>query len=165
MKVVCEHCGLPFSVARVAPGKATYCCSGCALAARIPVDANGQFPVNAALVTALGTGFVFFNQALFWMLGLLIARRPDAASALNAGRLVLASLALGALVWLVLAFFQARAGARRVVDWIVLAATLSLLGCGLAGGRPESALVANTVLAVWALRGLARKKVSGKSSV
>ncbi len=164
MKVVCEHCGLPFSVARVAPGKAVYCCSGCALAARVPVDSHGQFPVNAALVTALGVGFVFFNEALFWMLGLLLSRRDDASSALNAGRFALASLGIGVAVWGALMFFQTRAGAaRRVLDRAVLALSGFSLGWAVSRGRPEIALVANLVLAAWALRGLARKKVSEKS--
>jgi hypothetical protein len=107
-------------------------------------------------------GFVFFNQALFWMLAMLLARRPDAASAVNAGRLVLGSLALGAAVWFALAFFQSRAGARRVADWMVLAATLAGLGWALANARPEAGLLANAALAAWALRGLARKKVPEK---
>ena len=162
MKVVCEHCGLPFFVGRVAPGKPVYCCSGCALAARVPVDAQGQFPVNAALVSALGVGFVFFNQALFWMLALLLARQSDEASATNAGRLILASLGAGAVVWLALMFFQARAGALRAVDRVWLAASGVGLGWAAANGRAEIALLCNTLLAAWALRGLARKKVSPK---
>ena len=163
MKVVCEHCGLPFSVGRVARGKAVYCCSGCALAARVPVDGQGHFPVNAALVSALGAGFVFFNQALFWMLALLLARQPDAASATNAGRFTLASLAAGAAVWVAVAFFQARAGASRVIDRVALGASGFGLGWAVAGARAEIALLCNALLAVWALRGLARKKVAEKS--
>jgi hypothetical protein len=162
VKVVCEHCGLPFSVARVAPGRAVYCCSGCALAARVPVDANGQFPVNGALVTALGVGFVFFNQVLFWMLAILLARRADEASTMNAGRFAMVSLSAGVAVWLALAFFQTRAGARRCVDWLILGATLATLGWALTTARAEIALAANAVLTSWALRGLAKKKVSPK---
>jgi hypothetical protein len=162
MKVACEHCGLPFSVPRVAPGKAVYCCSGCALAARVPVDAQGQFPVNAALVTALSAGFVFFNQAMFWMLSLLLARRADAASATNAGRFAVASLALGGATWAALAFFQTRAGARRAVDQALIALSGVVLGWAVSRGRAEIALGANLVLATWALRGLARKKASAK---
>ncbi len=162
MKVVCEHCGLPFSVLRTPPGKAVYCCSGCALAARVPVDAQGQFPVNAALVSALGAGFVFFNQTLFWMLAILLARRAEAASALNGGRFVLASLATGALVWLALFFFQTRAGAGRLIDRVIAGASCAALGWALANGRADIALLGNAVFAAWALRGLARKKISAK---
>lgn len=162
MKVVCEHCGLPFSVGRVAPGRPVYCCSGCALAARVPVDADGQFPVNAALVTALSSGFVFFNQALFWLLGILLARRADAASATNAGRLALASLAIGAAVWLALAIFQTRAGARRGADFFILILALAGIGAAFAVCQPGLAVGANALLAAWALRGLARKKAPAK---
>lgn len=156
MKVTCEHCGLPFSVARVAPGRAVYCCSGCALAARVPVDAQGQFPVNAALVTALGVGFVYFNQVLFWLLAVLLARGADGA--LNAARFAWASLGVGAAVWVALALFQLNAGARRVVDWVVLLAAAALLGCGVANAQPAVAAAGNALLAAWALRGLARKR-------
>lgn len=162
MKVVCEHCALPFSVARVTPGRPVYCCSGCALAARVPVDANGQFPVNGALVTALSTGFVFFNQALFWLLAILLARQAGADATLNAGRFTLASLGIAVVVWLALAVFQLRAGARRLVDGLFLAITLAGVGVALAGGRPGIAVLANGLLAAWALRGLTRKKVPGK---
>jgi len=162
MKVVCEHCALPFSVARATPGRPVYCCSGCALAARVPVDAQGQFPVNSALVAALGSAFVFFNQGLFWLLALLLARRTDAASAVNAGRFVLASLALGVVVWGALLVFQTRAGARRAADHAVLGLCGAVLGWSVARGRPELALLANLALAAWALRGLARKKTPAK---
>ena len=160
MKVVCEHCGLPFAVARVTPGRAVYCCSGCALAARVPVDANGQFPVNAALGTALGAAFVFFNQGLFWLLALLLAR--EAGGAVNAGRFVIASLVTGIVVWLTLAFFQARESARRAVDWFVMLATLAGLGWALATTRPGAALFANAIFAAWAMRGLAKGKSAQK---
>lgn len=162
MKVICEHCGLPFSVARLAPGRAVYCCSGCALAARVPVDSNGQFPVNAALVTALGVGFVFFNQVLFWLLAILLARQAGVDAALNSGRFAFASLAVGVAVWLALAIFQLRAGARRMLDWLVLALTLGGIGAAFADGNPAAAALANGVFAAWALRGLARKKVPQK---
>ena len=156
MKVTCEHCGLPFSTARSAPGKAVYCCSGCALAARVPVDAQGQFPVNVTLVTALGVGFVFFNQVLFWLLAVLLARSPEGG--VNAARFTWASLGVGGAVWLALAVFQVTAGARRVADWAMLVATAGLLACGLWGAQPAVAAGGNAVLAAWALRGLLRRR-------
>ena len=36
------------------------------MASQIPVDAKGNYPVNAALVTVLAVGFVVFNQLLGW---------------------------------------------------------------------------------------------------
>jgi hypothetical protein len=163
MKVMCEHCGVPFSVSRLASGKAVYCCSGCALAARISVDANGRLPVNAALVSALGAGFVFFNQALLWMLALLLSRRADAEGAIHAGRFVSASLALGAALCVGLVLFQIKAGAWSASNGALFGTSGLAVGWGISQGRPEMALAGNVVLAAWALRGLARKKVSQKN--
>lgn len=159
MKVVCQHCALPFSVSRVVPGRPVYCCSGCALAARVPVDAQGQFPVNAALVTALGVGFVFFNQALFGLLAVLLARSEDGA--VNAQRFVWASLGVGGLVWAALLFFQIREGARRPVDGVVAGLGAALVGWGVANALPGPALLGNALFAAWALRGLARGRRRG----
>ncbi len=157
MKVTCDHCGLPFSVARPTPGRAVYCCSGCALAARVPVDAQGQFPVNAALVTALGLGFVFFNQGLFWLLAVLVARRPDGLA--NAGRLEAVSFAVGAVVWVALVVCQARVGARRPVDWAVVAVSAAVIAWAWGGSTPGLAVAANALLVLWALRGVRRRRV------
>ena len=162
MKVVCEHCGLPFSVSRVAPGKPVYCCSGCALAARVPRDAGGGGPVDATMATALGAGFLFFNQTLFWMLGILFSRRPEAAASSNAGRMEPVSLAAGALVWMALVFLQAKAGAARAADRIFAAACVIGLASAWFGDRSGIALIFNAVFAAWTLRGLARRKFPGK---
>lgn len=132
------------------------------MAARVSVSASGQVPVNPALVSALGLGFVFFNQVLFWLLAILLARQTDVNASLNAGRFLLASLALASAVWLALAIFQRRAGVRRRVDGVVFAAAFFGIGAAWASGRPEFAVFANGLLAAWALRGLARKKVPGK---
>lgn len=162
MKVVCEHCGLPFSVTRVAPGRPVYCCSGCALAANVPVDAHGNFPVNTALAAALGAGFVFFNQALFWLLALLLAREADGV--VNAGRFTWASLAAGVVLVCALAVFQARAGARRGIDRLVLAACGGLLAVSMAGAGAGCAVAGNACLAAWSLRGLGRGKSARERS-
>lgn len=157
MKVVCEHCALPFTVARVAPGRPVYCCSGCALASRLPVGVNGHFPVNAALVVALGVGFVCFNQILFWLLAVLLARTP--AGLVNADSFTWASLGVGIAVWGALGIFQSRAGARRGLDTVVLLGTALVIACGVLTLSPVIAVAGNAVFAVWALRGLARKRV------
>ena len=159
MKVVCQHCALPFSVARVAPGRPVFCCSGCALAARVPVDAQGQFPVNAALLTALGAGFVFFNQLLFWLLAVLLAR--DEAGAVNAARFAAASLGVGVLVWASLGMIQLREGARRGVDKAVWGLSGLMLGWSVAEALPALAALANALFIAWALRGLARGRPRG----
>jgi hypothetical protein len=156
MKVTCEHCGLPFAVARSTPGRVLYCCSGCALAARVPVDASGQFPVNAALVTALGLGFGLFNQLLFWLLAVLVARRSDGLE--NAARLAWGSFTIGAAVWAALVLCQARVGARRGADWALAAASGAGLVWAWSVAAPGLAFATITLFALWALRGLRRRK-------
>ena len=154
--VSCEHCGLPFRVARVTPGRPVYCCSGCALAARVPVDAQGQFPVNGALVAALGVGFVAFNQVLFWLLALLLARDGQSETA---GSLTLVSLGIGALVWMLVAGFQFSVGARRVLDLFVFGGGAAAVGWGCVAMEPLAALAGNAFIIAWSLRGLRRRAV------
>jgi hypothetical protein len=157
MRVICEHCGLPFTSLRAVAAGPVYCCTGCALAARVPVDAEGNYPVNAAALTATVLAFVGFNQALFWGVALLLAREVEDARALvNAGRFALASLLVGAGLWVSLAWIQAKVGARGAGDFAV--AILSLLGVvgAAVAGAPGWALLANLGLALWALRGVRR---------
>ena len=158
MKVICEHCALPFSVTRLAPGRPVYCCSGCALAARVPVDAQGQFPVNAALGAALTLAFVGFNQVLFWLLSTLLAREAD--SWVNAVRFGWASLCTAGLFWVVVAATQWRLGARSGADTAILFLSGSGMITGLLTTSPAYAALANLVLAAWSLRGLRRKRLA-----
>jgi hypothetical protein len=152
--VVCTHCGLPFRVARVRQDKPVYCCSGCALAARVPVDAEGQFPVNGALVTTLGVGFAAFNQLLLWLLALLLAREGQVETAAT---LTLASLALGLGVWGALASLQIGVGARRVLDLAVLGAGAGAVVLGVIVREPCLALAGNIGVIAWSVRGVRRR--------
>ena len=156
MKVTREHCGLPFAAVRATLGRALYCCSGCALAARVPVDANGQFPVNVALLTALSLGFGLFNQLLFWLLAVLVARQSGGME--NAARLAWVSFGIGAVVWAALVLCQARVGARRGADWVLAGIVCAGLAEAWLVASPGLAFAANAVLAIWALRGLRRRK-------
>jgi hypothetical protein len=162
MKVVCSHCGLPFSVARPVKDRAVFCCSGCALAARVSRDDHGQFAANGPLVTALGVGFAGFNQVLFWLLSELLARRADGEAGseamVNAARVAWASLGLGAAVWLTIVVIQWRLGARRIADMLVVLSGATLLGIGIWMPSPACALAATATQGAWALRGLKRKK-------
>jgi hypothetical protein len=153
--VVCDHCGLPFRVTRVRPGQPVYCCSGCALAARVPVDAQGQFPVNGALVTALGVGFVAFNQLLFWLLAVLLVREGQIETA---GKLTLASLGAGVAVWGAVVWLQIAVGARRGLDLLVMAVAVAALGLAFYSSEPCVALAGNLGLIAWSLRGVRRRK-------
>ena len=161
-KVSCHYCGLPFKVVRVQPGREYFCCSGCAIASRVPVAADGRFPANPTLLTALGVGFVFFNQLMFWLMSVLLVREGRLPVA---GRFEAASLAAGALVWLVLVLAQWRLGARRSVDILVAVLTAGLLASGFATGSLPCAGAANAALVAWSARGFLKKKTPVKPAV
>ncbi len=162
MRVVCEHCGLPFSLPRAAPDRRVYCCSGCALAARVSVDvAAGAPPASPLLVAALGVAFLHFNQLLLWLLAALLAREAEGAW-LAPDFLVLGSLGLGCAVWNILVAAQYFSGARRLVDWLLFVGSGALLVCAVWSVDPAPAAAATTLLGAWALRGLAKKKVPRK---
>jgi hypothetical protein len=163
-RIQCSYCGLPFKVRQVEPGRAAFCCSGCALASRLPArGAGGEFPITPALVVALGTAFAFFNEVLFWGLALALVREQRAAQAL-----VLAgvSAGLGVLVWGCLAGGMGRAAVRRWTDALVAGATLTLIAGALV---PELSagcvLAANVILGLWLARGWGKQKFARNKSV
>jgi len=161
IRVVCSYCGLPFRARRTDPGGPSFCCSGCALASRLPrVDERGEFPVTPALVVALIGAFVLFNQALFWGLGVALARdsRPELAQIF--GRI---SLGVGALAWAIAAAGTVFSPARRWTD----AAALLAAGAAVAGGwwapwGPAGAAAGNAALALWLARGWGRRRFTKK---
>ncbi len=160
-RVQCSYCGLPFKVRQVEAGRPIYCCSGCALASRLPVaGAGGQFPVTADLVVAVAVGFAFFNEVLFWLLGVSLALEHRFAPALVFARI---SAGTGALVWVVLAAGIVRAPTRRWGDGVVALATLA--AAVLAFQAPLSAggiVAANAALGLWVARGWGKKKFTRK---
>lgn len=160
--VTCDYCGLPFKVRRVEPGRAYYCCSGCAIASRVPVDGRGDFPITPALVAALGVGFVFFNQLLAWLLAALLA--GEGRSEL-AAKFVLASWITGAAVWLALVVAQARAHGGRVADAGVALLALALGGAGALAGSLACGALGNSLLLAWSVRGVLKKKTRRKPDV
>ncbi len=153
--VTCAYCGLPFKVRRAAPGRVVYCSTGCAVASRVPVDAKGDFPVNAALISALAIGFVYFNQLLFWGLATLLAGegRTDAAATC-----VLVSWCAGAVMWLVLAVALMRSVPTRAADLLLLGTSLALVVTGWRVGSLACAAGANGLLLAWSVRGLLKQK-------
>lgn len=153
-RVTCHYCGLPFKVRRVEPGQPVYCCSGCAVAARIPAQ-GGDWPLTAELGLACAAGFLFFNQVLLEVLAGLM--RGDGRE-VTADRIHLAGLGLGVVVWLLLAIFQWRSGARRAIDGVVLAVTGLTLGAALFTSSAWCAAGAVAGLMLWAARGLGRKR-------
>lgn len=158
--VTCHYCGLPFKVRRVEPGREYFCCTGCAMLARVPVDEKGQFPVNAHLVSALATGFLFFNEVLFWLVAVLLVRDGKMALALRFFWLA-AGAALA--VWGSLAFLLWKEKAARALDWIFMAGGLVAFGaaCRQWPPLPVGMAVANAALIAWCFRGVFRRRREG----
>lgn len=148
MKVVCTHCGLPFTAARPEPGRAAFCCSGCALAFRLAAG-PGEGPPTRVVFAAIGLAFLFFNQVV----AALLAGLSPAATGFGVG-----SLALGFLAWGMTILFQREASVRRGSDRWAAFLALATLVCAAATFRPAPAAVATALLTAWSLRGLARGK-------
>lgn len=155
-RVTCEYCGLPFRVRRSEPGRPVYCCTGCAMLGRIPVDDQGQFPVNGHLVSALVTGFVVFNQLLFWLVAELLVREGRAA---QAARFFWLSAGAAGAVWLSLLWLQWREREFHTAEKIAMLAGVAGLGAAYCQRPPPPALLAglSAALAVWTFRGLLLK--------
>jgi len=156
-RIPCRYCGLPFQVRRIEAGREYYCCSGCALASRLPAaGASGQFPVTPALVAAVGVGFAYFNEVLFWTLALALEREHRAAAALLFAWI---SAGLGLLVWAALVAGMGRAAVRRWSDALLAVATLvALVGAILPGLSAGRAAGANLALGIWTARGWCKQK-------
>lgn len=157
MRVTCHYCGLPFQVRRVEEGRPAYCCTGCAVLARVPVDAAGNFPVNAHLVSALAVGFLYFNQLLMWGLTVLLTREGNADLAL---RFQWIGAGAAFAVWLSVLWVQRREGAARGKDHVFSLLVLSLLIAGATGPSHRAWLLAaaNAAGLAWSFRGLLRKR-------
>jgi hypothetical protein len=158
--VTCRYCGLPFKVRRAAPDRDYFCCMGCAMLARVPVDASGQFPVNAHLVTALAVGFVFFNQLLFWALATLL--RDDPAQARVTMRLLWFSTGAAFGVWALIGWANFREKVFRASDFAAAAIALGAHVFAFLVARPPHAAVmavGNALLLAWSARGALRKKI------
>lgn len=168
--VTCNYCGLPFKVrekggAGSVDGRKReyFCCTGCAMLARVPVDEKGRFPVNAQLVSALAAGFLFFNQVLFWLLAALLAMQDRPALS---ARFCWIGGAAALVVWCVVAFAQWRERAARAADYAALAVALGAHAWVFAnafvsdGGIPRAwpMAVANAALIAWTMRGVLERR-------
>jgi hypothetical protein len=157
--VNCRYCGIPFHVRRNEPGQDYFCCSGCALLARVPVDAQGNFPVNAHLVWALALGFLYFNQLLAWAVAALLLREGRAALA---DRFWWITISAAFAVWLGVFWLQHKEKVARGKDYAFGIICLTLLGAAFVAWPPRGGLLAaaNAIWLGWAFRGLLRRKVS-----
>jgi hypothetical protein len=155
--VTCRYCGLPFKVRRVEVGRDYFCCTGCAMISRVPVDEKGQYPVNAHLLSALVTGFLFFNELLFWLVAVLLVREGRMALAV---RFFWLSAVAALVVWLALALLHWREKAARAADFAIMLLGLAVYGFALRRlpPWPLEMAAANVVLIVWSFRGLLRKR-------
>lgn len=157
-RTTCRYCGLPFKVRRMEPGRDYFCCTGCAMLARVPVDEEGRFPVNAQLVSALALGFLFFNELLCWLLGVLLRARGDMAAA---ERFLWIAALLALVTWGGVLAIQLRERAARAADAAALALALGAHGWAAWRGLPPPAWMmaaANAALIVWSMRGVGRRK-------
>ena len=163
-RIQCTYCGLPFTVRTVEPGRAVFCCSGCALASRLPAaGSGGEFPITPALVVALVTGFALFNEVFFWGLALALARDQRAELA---QLFVRVSAGLGLLVWGLLAAGMWRAAVRHWTDGLVAAATLIVMVGSLVPTLSAGCeLAANAVLVLWLARGWGKQRFARNKSV
>ena len=126
--------------------------------ARIPVDAQGNFPINATLIATLATGVLFFNQLLFWLLAWILAGR---GRDVTAHRCLLGSLVIGLVVWLILAWAQKWAtGGGRLADWLIIALTGVLVGLGAAMETPACQAAGVALLIGWSARSGGAEKIS-----
>jgi hypothetical protein len=160
-RAVCSYCGIPFRAFRgVAEGEPAYCCSGCAMAARLNISAE-KFPVTPQLVYLLILGFGVFNQALLIVLALALVneKRIETAETFAAVSAVLAIVLFAvALVW------QWRARPVRITDIAMFviagafaAADVFLLASSAFGAASLAGLAATGCAALWQSRGFARR--------
>lgn len=146
----CAYSGVPIHVSNPQPGRAYFVTSACAIKSRIPVDAEGNFPINRPLIAVLTVSMLIFNQALFWLLAVLMDGR---GKVVGGKRFLVASVALGAALWLLLAVFQWRStGGGSVADKVVLALTAALVALGVIGTSPACSLGGVALLVAWGLR-------------
>jgi hypothetical protein len=164
LRIQCSYCGLPFTVRQAEAGRAYYCCSGCALASRLPpAGEGGQFPVTPALIATLGMGFAFFNEVLFWTLALALVHDNRAGMALLFTRV---SAGLGVLVWAGAAAGIWRAPVRRWTDAVVALGTLGVIAAAVQPKLSAGCVVAaNAALGLWLARGWCKQKFIRKKSL
>lgn len=126
-KVPCAFCRLPVRGSRSPGDQPVYCCSGCALAAQIPMG-EGDLPISRQLVVSLAIGFLFFNQFLFWMLAVALRGEDRAGLAF---RFDVLAVVVGGLVLTAGVLLFAKAPVRRWGDWLGLTVALGFLGAGI----------------------------------
>ena len=164
--LTCQYCGASFRTAVEAlparPGP--FCSSGCGLLGRIPIDKDGQYPVNAVLLSGLAIGLLYFHEALF----ILLARTAVQHARLETAVLFLwLSAVSGGFVWLGVVLINLRLGLLRKPDIWVIVFVLAVIGatCRQLPPAPVEIIGANTFLLAWSARGLIKKRFTRKNTV
>ena len=154
----CEYCGNTFAMLKpTEKSDGVFCHVGCAVRARVPVDAQGNFPVNQHLVGAVVVGFLFVNQAMLAGLSVLLGHRGQA---MTSAKTAWISFALGMLVWGGMWVVQWLEKVGRGKDFVIAGLTLGILLAAIWKTEPRVglALAGTTVLLIWNFRGIARSQ-------
>lgn len=156
--VSCVHCGGAIRGARAEIDAPACCCGGCALRARVPVDAQGNFPVNGSLSVALVIGFLFFNQLLAWGMGVLSARQGKISAV---SKWFWAEEVLAVAVWLTTLVVLVRWKVFRRREFVVAVITGGSMVFAATQNQPVPAwfVVANAIWLTWGFRGIFRRPV------
>ena len=166
--VTCLHCGASFRTAtssfRSSPGP--FCSAGCGIAGRIPVDKDGQYPVNAALLSGLAIGLLYFNEILFALLA-RTATAVQPARSVTSEHFLWFSAGLGGLVWLGVVVVNLRLNLLRKPDIAVIVPILAAIGvaCRHFPPAPIEIIGGNAILLAWSTRGLIKKRFTRKNTV
>ena len=150
----CKHCERAFS------SSCECCCSGCALASRLPLGET-QLPATWQLGVALAWFFALFNQLLFAGVALFSFAREQLD---RAERFEALALGVGVLVLLWSSFLFAVVKPKRWTDFAVMSGACATVAFGLFRLEQANAPLcgANLVLAAWLSRGLWWRKASKK---
>lgn len=151
-QIHCQYCRRPLAGKTEPTNSVAYCSIGCALRGKVPVDAEGNFPVNGNLWAAVGIGFVFFNQLLLW--GTVVWLNHQGKTGLVT-RFKWLSVGLAFLVWFAVVVWQRVERVNRGKDFVFAVLTFSLL-LKAAFGSPGLSLLAaaNGVFLFWNFRGV-----------
>lgn len=154
MNLNCQRCGTSLRGTPSAPPGAAYCSLGCAALARIPVDADGNFPVNAPLLRLLAIAALYFNQLLFWSVSAFLLRQ---GKPVPAARLEVVAWICALGVWAGLLLARRAEGVAHRKDHALDLIAAALMLAVVATGTPAEARMpilagVNATLLAWNFR-------------
>lgn len=151
----CARCGQPLGSATEPPDemRPPFCSLGCVVRAKVPVDKEGNFPVNRTLGVALAVGFLMFNQLLCWSLVAMAERRDRLSLAHDFER---AELITAIFLFVAIVTLQLLYRTQRAKEWLLTAVCLALLAKGISTVPLSGPLLAaaNGVILIWSGRGI-----------